>query len=236
MVQVHTITARNRREYAHYLEQHFRIRHEIYVGERRWMALQRPDGREVDQFDDEHAIYLLGIDETLGVVCGSRLVPTVRPHLMSDVFPELASIRGLQRAPDIFEWTRIFVVPARRASGRSCITAGIIKCGVLEHCLRQRIRTLSIVTETYWIPRFDELGWTPRPLGLPIQKDGMSIVGITVDITEHALEATRAFYGIEDRVTDDATKARRSAPKARMTRAPSAPLDHSVLKGPSRHD
>ena len=196
MVQVHTVTARNRREYQRYVEQHFRIRHDIYVGERRWMELQRPDGREIDQFDDDHAIYLLGIDPTLGVVCGSRLVPTLRPHLMSEVFPELAAVRGLPRAPDIFEWTRIFVVPARRASGRSCIAAGIIKCGVLEHCLEHCVRKLSIVTESYWLPRFEELGWAPRPLGLPILKDGMSIVGITVDITKEALATTRAFYRI----------------------------------------
>lgn len=197
MVEVHAVTAGNRAHYQSFVEQHYRIRHDIYVGERRWMDLARPDGREVDQFDTDDAVYLLGIDKSAGVVCGSRLVPTLKPNLMSDVFPQLASVRDLPRAPDIYEWTRIFVVPQRRASGRSCVTAGIIKCGVLEHCLAEGITQLSIVTESYWIPRFDELGWRPRPLGLPIRKDGMSVVGITVDVTQHALDTTRAFYGID---------------------------------------
>lgn len=200
MIEVHAVTARNRARYHAYVEQHYRIRHDIYVGERQWLELARPDGREVDQFDTDDATYLLGIDAEAGVVCGSRLVPTLKPHLMSEVFPDLALIYGLPRARDIYEWTRIFVVPERRASGRSCLAAGIIQCGVLEHCLSQRIRQLSIVTESYWLPRFDELGWRPRPLGLPMLKDGMSIVGITVDITREALETTRDFYDIRNSV------------------------------------
>ena len=69
------------------------------------------------------------------VVCGSRLVPTHHPHLMSEVFPELANVKGLPRSADIFEWTRIFVVLAERESGRLCKAAGVVYCGILEFCL-----------------------------------------------------------------------------------------------------
>src|SRR5215218_7746679 len=104
MVQVHAVTARNRADYHRFVEQHYRIRHDIYVGERKWMDLERPDGREVDQFDTEQAVYLLAMEPGKGVVGGSRLVPTLEPHLMSDVFPELANVRGVPRAADIYEW------------------------------------------------------------------------------------------------------------------------------------
>jgi acyl-homoserine lactone synthase len=60
MFKVHAIDAGNRDLYSDAIEQHHRIRHDIYVGERRWMELARPDGREVDQFDTDDAVYLLG--------------------------------------------------------------------------------------------------------------------------------------------------------------------------------
>jgi hypothetical protein len=35
----------NKHLYREQLEEHYRIRHKIYVEDRRWMALERPDGR-----------------------------------------------------------------------------------------------------------------------------------------------------------------------------------------------
>jgi acyl-homoserine lactone synthase len=196
MIRVHAIDAGNRHLYDHELEQHHRIRHDIYVGERKWMDLARPDGREVDQFDTVNAVYLLAVEPGKGVVGGSRLVPTLDPHLMSDVFPELANVRGVPRAPDIYEWTRIFVVPAKRETGRLSRTAGIVYCGILEFCLSRRLSQISVVCEAYWIPRLLALGWKPQLLGEPIMKDGMTIVGITCDMTEDALDKTRHIYEI----------------------------------------
>ncbi|WP_158502406.1 acyl-homoserine-lactone synthase [Vitiosangium sp. GDMCC 1.1324] len=200
MFKIHAIHAGNRHLYEEALEQHYRIRHDIYVGERMWMELERPDGREVDQFDTDKAVYLLGIEPGKGVVGGSLLVPTLEPHLMSDVFPELANKRGLPRAHDIFEWTRIFVVPAKREAGRLSKAAGIVYCGILEFCLSQGIRQLSVVCEDYWIPRLLALGWNPVLLGDALLKDGMAIVGITCDMTEEALAKTRSTYSIDDSV------------------------------------
>jgi acyl-homoserine lactone synthase len=199
MIKVHAVHQGNRHLYEDAVEQHFRIRHDIYVGERRWMDLARPDGREVDQFDTDEAVYLLAMEEDR-VVGGSRLVPTMEPHLLNDVFPRLANVRGVPRQPGIFEWTRIFVIPAKREGGRLCTAAGIVYCGILEFCLHQAIEQLSVVCEAYWIPRLLALDWTPRLLGEPIEKDGMTVVGITCDMTEAALARTRATYGISGSV------------------------------------
>ena len=201
-MKIHAILAGNRHLYADALEQHHRIRHDIYVGERKWTDLARPDGREVDQFDTEKAIYLLAMEEDQ-VVGGSHLVPTLEPHLMSEVFPELANVKGLPRAADIFEWTRIFVVPAKREGGRLCRAAGIIYCGILEFCLDHGVDQISVVCEAYWIPRLLALGWNPLLLGVPILKDGMTVVGITCDMTKEALSKTRAIYDVRGSVMAD---------------------------------
>lgn len=199
MFQIHVIDRTNRSAYAAELEQQFRIRHQIYITERGWLDLAREDGREIDAFDDDDTVYLLGLLPGRGVVAGSRLVPTVKPHLMSDVFPQLAR-NGVPRADSIFEWTRIFVVPALREPGRPCLAAGIVYCGIVEYCLRHGIAKLSLVCETYWIERLRALGWNPQILGEPLEHQGDMIVGLINEMTPAALGKTRSAYGIREPV------------------------------------
>ncbi|MFV0644769.1 MAG: acyl-homoserine-lactone synthase, partial [Sphingomonadaceae bacterium] len=99
-------------------------RHDIYIGERGWMDIARADGREIDQFDNDDAIYLLGLTSAGEVVGGSRLVPSLKPHLMSEVFPNLAP-DGVPRGKEIYEWTRIFIAPALRTPSRPALAAGL---------------------------------------------------------------------------------------------------------------
>lgn len=195
MLQIHVINQLNRPRYQREIEEHYRIRHEIYVEGRGWQALARPDRREIDAFDTSDAIYLLGIVPGQGVVAGSRLVPSLKPHLMSEVFPGLAS-GHVPRRRDIFEWTRFFVVPRLREKGRPCAAAGHLYCGILEFCLENQIGNLTIVCEAYWFDRLAALGWNPQMLGYPLQYDGMQIVGLITNVTAAALTETRSAYGI----------------------------------------
>lgn len=190
---IHVIDADNRHLYAAQLEEHFRLRHQIYVGERKWMALERPDGREIDQFDTDDAVYLLALEQGR-VVGGTRLVPTLRPHLMNDVFPFLANVAGVQRGPGIVEWTRIFVAPSHRGPERKVLHT--VLAGMMEYCLESEISAITVVMETWWLPRFLELGWDVRPLGLPAVIEGMNCVGTMISVTEDAYRRTAAFRDI----------------------------------------
>ena len=49
MAELHVICDVNRHLYHDVLEDYWRIRHDIYVGERRWLELAKPDQRE-EQF------------------------------------------------------------------------------------------------------------------------------------------------------------------------------------------
>lgn len=197
---LHVVTKQNAHLYKDQIEQSFRIRHDIYVGERKWMALERPDRREVDQFDTLSAIYLLSLESDGRVVGGSRLVPSLEPHLLSDVFPALASFRPVPRSARVAEWTRFYVVPARREQHAVSYVAAEIMCGVQEFGMVQGLDQFSIVSETFFFPRFLELGWAPEPLGLPQQIDGAPVMAYTVKVSEEALARTRALHGIKTSV------------------------------------
>ena len=96
---IYLIDHGNRPAYLKQLEEMFRIRHDIYGGQRGWTALANPDGRDVDQYDTEDTIYLLGLDQMGRVYSGLRLNPTTGPHLINTVFPHAVSFEPIPVGP-----------------------------------------------------------------------------------------------------------------------------------------
>lgn len=199
MVRIQVVTWANRVQYRVVLERYFRIRYDIYVKRRQWRALARPINIEMDAFDTEHAIYLMALDSADKIVGGSRLVPTLQPHLLGNVFPELAPA-GPPRAPDIFEWTRFFISPTLRSRGGSSPVAGVVLCGVLEVARALGIRQISVVCESFWPCRLRALGWTIVELGDVLQHDDGDIIALLIEVTPEAIASTRRAYGIHEPV------------------------------------
>jgi acyl-homoserine lactone synthase len=183
-MEVHVIRRENRQLYADVLEDYFRLRHQIYVIERKWMDLDRPDKREIDQFDTDDTIYLLGLDNN-AIVAGMRLVPTSSPTLLSELFPGLALNGPVQRR-DVYELSRIFVVPNSRGEHAGPRAEAVIQAAAMEYGLSMGLSAFTIVLEAWWLPRLHDQGWRARPLGLPMNINSMSTVAVIVDIDDEA--------------------------------------------------
>jgi acyl-homoserine lactone synthase len=197
---IHVVTAENRHLYADELRAHHRLRFDIYVREQKWSGLTVENGCERDQFDTDDAVYILAIEDG-EVTGGSRFLPTIRPHLLSEMFPALAHVRGVPRAPDIFEWTRLFARAERRDSRSAGGTiTGQILCGGLEFLLGEEASAFTVVTESWWLARQHSWGWRMTPLGLPALVNGEWLVASRVAVDEETLAATRQRYGIRESV------------------------------------
>ena len=190
MTAVHVITRDNRGLYTDQLEAYFRLRHDIFVGERGWGGLRRSDGRDLDRYDNEESIYLLAIDQDR-VVGGQRLYPTVLPHMISEVFPHLAT-RGIPVAGSIYEWTRYFVVKERRMGRTDCR----LLAGLQQFCLSEGITEVTAVVELWWLPRWQQSGFKVRPLGLPVTVEGQACIAAAVEISHDSLERVRRLGGL----------------------------------------
>jgi acyl-homoserine lactone synthase len=200
---LHVVTNENSDLYANELEQSYRLRHQVFVKERKWTDLARPDEREIDQFDDASAIYLLALEgaNDRKVVGGCRLVPTTGPYLLPDVFPALAQ-QPVPRGPNVFEWGRLYVTPARREGSGArrhtlSRTTCIIIAGMVEYCLDEGIDELAVVSEMFFLPLFLGLGLQPKPLGLPDDIEGVPTIAYTLVPSEEALEKIREVHGFE---------------------------------------
>jgi acyl-homoserine lactone synthase len=187
---IHVVSAANRHRYEDVLEQHFRLRHDIFVGERKWEALRKPDGREIDAFDDEDTIYLLAL-EGRRVVGGHRLYPTTKPSMMSEIFPYLAAVRGYPVDPLVWEWSRYFVVRDRRDGDLNLR----LMAAVQEFCLEEGISQISAIMETWWLPRFQEAGFTVVPLGLPALVEDAWTMAAAIDVNPDTLGGLLARIG-----------------------------------------
>lgn len=188
---IHIISAANHHLYEDVLEEHFRIRHDIFVEERRWETLRKPDKREVDHFDNEDTIYLLAL-EGRRVIGGHRLYPTTKPSMMSEIFPHLADVRGYPSDPLIWEWSRYFIVRDRRDGNLNLQ----LMAAVQEFCLAEGIAKISAIMETWWLPRFQEAGFVVAPLGLPALVENAWTMAALIDVSRDTLRAINERTGL----------------------------------------
>ena len=93
-----------------------RYRHRVFVETLGWPLQAREDGLELDKFDRDDTVYVVArnaIDEVVGT---ARLLPTSRPYLLGEVFPQLLHGQPLPSTPEVWELSRFAAVDFNAAS------------------------------------------------------------------------------------------------------------------------
>lgn len=187
---LHIVTSENVETYSVEMDEAFRLRHKVFVDEKGWSALWRKDGREIDRFDDAHAVHML-ITEGGHVVGYQRMLPSTRPHLLSDVHPQLCE--GEQPVgPNIWEWTRYCVEAGRREHGRILSpVANALLLGIVEWGLERNIDTIIIEMNPIWLLRLVLLHFRVVPLGRPVFIEGEETLAVTASFDGRTLARLR---------------------------------------------
>ncbi|MGF3022890.1 acyl-homoserine-lactone synthase [Methylobacterium aquaticum] len=203
------VTSANIRSFAPEMEQAYRLRHQVFVTEMGWKDIERQDGREIDQFDDQHAVHMLATDR--GEVLGyQRMLPTTRPYLLTEVLPQLCD-GPAPRAPQIWEWTRYCVKQGHRDRGRMLSPIGsALLTGIVEWGLARGIDQIVIEMNPLWLLRLVQLHFRVTPLGIPQIVGTQETVAVTAAFDERTLERLRTVRGSDEPVIrDDALADRR---------------------------
>lgn len=191
---IHVVTAANQDRYAAEMEEVWRLRHRVFVEEKGWNALRRPDGREIDQFDTPHAVHFLAMEGDT-VIGYSRLLPTTRPHLLSDVYPQLCEGER-PVGPHLWEWTRQGVARSHRARGRVVNPVSIaLLTGIVEWGREHGLTALLLQMPTLYMIHVIQLHFRAQPLGLPIQIGGEEIMAATAAFDDRTLARLRTVHG-----------------------------------------
>ncbi|MBD2745228.1 GNAT family N-acetyltransferase [Microvirga sp. BT688] len=191
MTSIHVITDENKAGYEAILDDCFRLRHEVFVGERGWRDLERPDGRDVDAYDNDQATYLVALDDGR-VIGGLRLYPTLLPHMISESFAHLVKGRDVLSGSTILECTRYFIVRERRMGRTDCRLLAAFQ----QFCLEEGVTEVTAVVEMWWLPRWQQAGFKVRPLGLPTMIEGQHCIAAAIQISEDSLRHVSRLAGL----------------------------------------
>jgi len=191
---IHIVTAENAYHYREEMEQVYRLRHKVFVEEMGWTELAKPDGREIDQFDTKHAVHMLYIEK--GKVLGyQRMLPSTRPHLLSDVSPELCEVDP-PVGSHIWECSRHCVAPGHREKGRfASPIANVLLSGIVEWGMDNGVSTAIIEIDPLLLLRLVQLHFRMLPLGLPRRIGNQDFLAVTATFDQRTLQRLREFRG-----------------------------------------
>lgn len=179
----------------------FRFRHGVFVDEKGWEDLRQPDARERDQFDDAHAIHQVCLrdDEIVGY---QRLLPTTRPHLLTDVLGDLCRTKP-PRGPRVFEWTRFCVAPSHREVRPRANSAFLeLAQGVVEWGMANRVDTVTVAIDWRLMVIAMQLRFFVRPLGFPKKIGRDEVVALRMSFTAETLTTIRQARGCDGPVLE----------------------------------
>jgi len=158
----------------------FEDRKSVFVDLLKW-DVPVLDGRfELDQFDDEHATYLIIADDEGDHLGSARLLPTTRPHILGSLFPALCA-EPAPAGPDVAEITR-FCLSRRRNAAVRRRTRNQLVSALAWHALEHGIATYTGVAEIGWLQQILAFGWACRPLGVPARLACGTIGALAIEI------------------------------------------------------
>ncbi|MGZ3457849.1 MAG: acyl-homoserine-lactone synthase [Archangium sp.] len=177
----------------------FRLRHRVFREILGWDVESR-DGRERDRFDELDPVYVVAYDEAPQEVVGCwRLLPTTRPYMLKDVFPQL--LRGEPAPCDarIWEVSRFATAPGVQSGSQANVgpvAVGMIWKAVefaLQNDVHSWVTATSVALERHL-----------RVAGIPIKRMGngqaerlgrVSSAGCWIDLGEPMLRFLEAATG-----------------------------------------
>jgi N-acyl-L-homoserine lactone synthetase len=191
---VHIVSSANRAGFASQIAQMHQDRKRIFVDWLKWKVPVVDGQYEIDQFDNDQAVYLIDSDPRTGRHRSSlRLLPSTGPHLLRDVFPYLCE-ESLPVGEDVMELTRLCIspeVPKPEAS----LFMNRVWVAAIEFALLFGITRYTCVSHSQLISTILSSGWNARLLGEPRDIEGRMVGAIVFPINPNTLQVARKRFG-----------------------------------------
>lgn len=195
---LHVVAADNRALYEREIAEFHRLRKAVFVDELGWNIPVRPDGREIDQYDDDSAVYGFSFDANDELTMGCRYRPTDDRSLLMDVFPHgLAEGEPDPTGPGVWEITRGICLESGGARHnqrrRACqmITP-------LELCRATGGTRCVAFAEVRLLPLFIQMGWRVRLLGDPVDFGQGTGIAFEIDASDFAIAKIRRDFDLPE--------------------------------------
>lgn len=163
-----------------------KYRYSVFVEQLGW-DLNTSNGLELDQFDREDTVYVVARDEKGEISGCARLLPTTRPYLLGDIFPELLNGLPVPESAEVWELSRFAAVdlqnsrPGAAGQFSSPVAVGLLKEALACAAARgaKRLITVSPVGVERLLRR---AGFNAHRAGPPKIVDGYPLFACWIEI------------------------------------------------------
>lgn len=160
-------------------------RYSIFVDRLGW-NLPCEHGLERDQFDRSDTIYVVAKDES-GTICGcARLLPTTKPYLLAEIFPQLLNGTTIPRSTEVWELSRFSSQPAQtdltlsreQARHRFCVVFAAVVRSAMSRGATRLITFTALGVERI----LRAIGINAHRAGPPELIDGKPVLALWIEL------------------------------------------------------
>jgi acyl homoserine lactone synthase len=164
------------------------FRHEIFVRRLGW-SLPMLEGIERDEYDNDNTIYFVVQDALGNVTACTRLLPTVTPCMLHDLFGELLGGNAAPRDPSIWELSRFATNVRKSGDGRALAlsepTLQLLR-EVLRFAGQHSVERLVLVTSVAIERLLIRSGFPVHRVAAPCRMPDGLFVALFIDVEEPA--------------------------------------------------
>jgi N-acyl-L-homoserine lactone synthetase len=171
------------------LETMFADRKRLFIDLFGW-DLPVVEGRfEIDQFDAADTVYIICADTEGAHEASIRLMPTTRPHMLAELFPNLCP-QGVPVGPTIWESTRL-CLPQRHGASRRRELRNMLISAMVDFALARGIDRLTGVLPDSFRKEVLAMGWAAEPLGPAVRAESGLIGAFAAHVRSDTPERLR---------------------------------------------
>lgn len=163
-------------------------RYRVFVEKLGW-ELQCEAGLEYDQFDRDDTVYVVAQDDDGNIIGMARLLPTTRPYLLGEVFPQLMNGMPIPETEEVWELSRFVALDfkAEAITGSmqfsSPVAVGLLQESIevaMLHGAKKMITVSPLGVERL----LRKAGFKAYRAGPPMVVDGHAIFANWIDCVE----------------------------------------------------
>ncbi|MCB2077973.1 MAG: autoinducer synthase [Novosphingobium sp.] len=160
-------------------------RKRVFIDAYKW-DLPTDGSQEIDQFDNEDAIYLVARQNDGSHLASVRLLDSDRPHILGSIFPFLSD-DPVPTGRHVREVTRSIASP-RVSTIERRFARNTVARAMIEYGLENGISRYTAVCDIGYLSRVLAAGWRCDPLGMPQTVNGSMIGAFCIHIEPDTFE------------------------------------------------
>lgn len=154
-----------------------RLRARIFRERMGWDVSINEMGMEIDQFDIQEAVYFLAVDDEQNVIGSWRLLPSIGPTMIGEIWPEFMDTLPMPQNPHIWEASRFGVFSTKEQTRESLKqvgkATGELFCALTEACILCGIHEVYTLYDARIERLIKRLNCHPENISEPIPIDGI---------------------------------------------------------------